>query len=121
MNFGVKNPSLFSSIQSFQMQSFGFTPLSTNPLRPMSRSSNHALVRAVDPLFAKSLAHWSHGGLECWAVSDTNPQEMQLFKRDYEARIVQAKQMWQCFRVADANWRKSHDRPVVLKNVIFAA
>ena len=34
-----------------------------------------------------SLAHWSHNGLECWAVSDIDPQELALFQRRFEAQL----------------------------------
>jgi len=35
-----------------------------------------------------SLLRWTAGGLEYWAVSDLDPKEMALFRRDYAAQAV---------------------------------
>lgn len=35
-----------------------------------------------------SIVRWSHGGLECWAVSDIDLNELKLFGRDFEAKLA---------------------------------
>lgn len=35
-----------------------------------------------------SIVRWSHHGLECWAVSDIDLDELKMFRRDFEARIT---------------------------------
>ncbi len=35
-----------------------------------------------------SVVRWSHGGLECWAVSDIGLDELKLFGRDFLARVA---------------------------------
>ncbi len=35
-----------------------------------------------------SVVRWSHGGLECWAVSDIDLDELKLFGRDFHARAA---------------------------------
>jgi anti-sigma factor RsiW len=34
-----------------------------------------------------SVVHWSRGGLECWAVSDVEPAELERFRTVFMARI----------------------------------
>ena len=34
-----------------------------------------------------SVVHWSRGGLECWAVSDMDPAELDRFRAAFVARI----------------------------------
>jgi len=35
-----------------------------------------------------SIVRWSHAGLECWAVSDIDLDELKQFRRDFETRIT---------------------------------